>query len=68
MRNIARFFLARLRMAGRRIPFPNRQTSIATGRKRCENDQMTEVDVGNTLRDQIPLVSVVAMDAGRRCQ
>ena len=46
--------------------FQNRQTGIATGRKRCENDQITGGSV--TLRDKIPLVSVVAMDAGRYCQ
>ena len=66
MGQIASIFQGAAKDGGHRVPFQNRQTGIATGRKRRENDQITGGSV--TLRDKIPLVSVVAMDAGRYCQ
>jgi hypothetical protein len=41
MRHIAAIFRGAANDCGHRVPFQNRQTGIATGRKRCENDQIT---------------------------
>ncbi len=66
MGQIASIFQGAAQDGGHRVPFQNRQIGIATGRKRSENDRITGGSV--TLRDKIPLVSVVGMDAGRYCQ
>ena len=41
MRHIAAIVRGATKDGGHRVPFQNRQSSIAAGRKKCESDQMT---------------------------